>query len=193
MNLPAALVRRMRRNSDRPGPSRLHAVLSHLVEAALVVFGWLVLPALPLAASAIARDWAYLRHYPGSLVRIARHIAATWRSDAISRAWLLHFDPAANGAGTQIVGSCTHCGNCCLHKRCVFLGMDRNERSFCRIYGGKVWRSLPCGSYPLTQMDIDLYACPSFHALQQAPVRDTQVIPIRPLFSGEPQQRTRDQ
>jgi hypothetical protein len=177
----------MRRSVDEPERSRLHGVLSHVVEAALVAFGWLVLPVLPVAAGAIARDWTYLRRYPNSVARIASHIAATWRSDAISRAWVMRFDPAIKQAGPSIVGSCTHCGNCCLHKRCVFLGMDRDERSFCRIYGGRVWRLLPCGAYPLTQADIDLYACPSFRALPEPPGRDARVIPIRPVFSGQRQ------
>jgi hypothetical protein len=188
---PAALARRLRRAVDARGPSLVHAVLSRGVEAVVVVvLGWLALPLLPFAASAIARDWSYLRHYPRTLVRIAAHIAGTWRSDAVSRAWLLRFDPgAAKPAGTRVVGQCTHCGNCCLHKRCVFLEFDADGRSFCRIYGGKVWRQLPCGAYPVSQLDIDLYACPSFHTVPELTMPGTRLIPIRPVFSGERQER----
>jgi hypothetical protein len=190
MNLPAAFARRLRRGADAEGPTLVHAGLGRGVEALLVVLAWLALPLLPFAASAIAGDWSYLRRYPGTLRRIASHIAATWRSDAVSRAWVLRFDPpGARVAGTRVVGQCTHCGNCCLHKHCVFLGFDAGGRSFCRIYGGKVWCQLPCGAYPVSQLDIDLYACPSFHTVPEPGPTGTRVIPIQPVFSGERQGR----
>jgi hypothetical protein len=192
VNLPAVLARKRRRGGDALGPALLHALLSRAVEATLVVLAWSLLPLLPFAACAVGRDWSYLRRYPQTVGRIASHIAATWSSDAVSRAWVLRFDPSAKAAASRVVGSCTHCGNCCLHKRCVFLGFDAGGRSFCRIYAGKVWRHLPCGAYPVSQTDIDLYACPSFHTLPEpAPARQ-RVIPIRPVFSGERQDRERE-
>jgi hypothetical protein len=187
MNLPSALARRLRRGAEASGLSLAHAALGRAAEAVLVVFAWLMLPLLPFAASAIAGDWSYLRRYPRTLGRIASHIAATWRSDAVSRAWLLRFDPAAKADAGRVVGQCTHCGNCCLHKRCVFLDFDGSDRSFCRIYGGKVWRQLPCGAYPVSQLDIDLYACPSFHTVPEPGPAGPRVIPLRAVFSGERQ------
>jgi hypothetical protein len=189
MNLPAALTRRLKRGAEAPATSPLHTVASLALEALLVGSAWLILPVLPFAASAIAHDWSYLRRYPRTLLRIGSHIAATWRDDAISRAWVLRFDPAVTAEGRRVVGSCTHCGNCCLHKECIFLAFDGNARSFCRIYGGKVWRMLPCGRYPVTQADIDLYDCPSFNTVLEPSAAGPRVIPIRPLFSGERQDR----
>jgi hypothetical protein len=184
MNLPTAIARRLRRSEADGAASRLHAVLGRAIEAVAVTASWLLLPALPFVASAIARDWSYVRRYPGTLTRIHRHILASWRSDAVSRAWALHFDPLARVDGNRITGSCTHCGNCCLHKQCVFLGFEHGERSFCRIYGGRVWRLLPCGAYPTSKMDIDLYACPSFRAVRNPDAGPARVIPIHPVFSG---------
>jgi hypothetical protein len=161
----------------------IHGAMGRSIEFVLVWIGWLVLPVLPVMASAVARDWSYVVHYPGTLKRISRHILATWRSAAVSRAWVQRFDKHSDSGRARIVGSCTHCGNCCLHRDCVFLGFDAEARSFCRIYGSAVWRKLPCGAYPVSQRDIELYSCPSFRALPQA-VDGRKVIPIQPAFDG---------
>ena len=123
----------------------------------------LLLPVAPVIASFIAADASYCRRYGNTLGRAFRHIGAQFKSRAFSR-WIFYRDPPA-GQRADIVGGCTHCGNCCLHRQCVFLDWSAEGHSRCRIYGRPFWRLLACGRYPESAMDIELYACPSFAAV----------------------------
>src|SRR5262245_40429144 len=77
--------------------------LARAAEAATLCTGWLLLPALPLLAAAIARDWDYLRRYPGSIVQLTHHIRATWRGRVLTRILLRKFEPAALRQSARIV------------------------------------------------------------------------------------------
>jgi hypothetical protein len=138
---------------------------AHAVECLAVAGGWVLLPVLPLAAAAAAREPAFARRYGSTLAQLTRHIRATWRGRSISRMLVQRFTPASLREPRRILGSCTHCGNCCLFRSCVFLRFDAQGQSRCRIYGGRLWKHLSCGSYPLDAREIELYACPSFKAV----------------------------
>ena len=134
----------------------------------------LLLPLAPFAAAFLARDWAYVRDYAGSIRSAVRHVQGQQRARIVHRvvqASRRGWPPAA-----RISGACTHCGACCLYHSCIFLRMD-DGRSSCRIYGSRFFRRLVCAEYPRTAEDIARYACPSFTA---APVADParRVIPI---------------
>jgi hypothetical protein len=152
--------------------------LARAAELAIILTGWVLLPALPFLAAAIARDRDYVRRYPASLVQLARHIRATWRGRVLTRILLRKFEPTALRQPQRIVGSCTHCGNCCLYRSCVFLRFDAEGRSSCRIYGTQLWQGLTCGKYPVDAEEIDLYACPSFTAVPEANWSARRVIPV---------------
>jgi hypothetical protein len=137
--------------------------IAYAVEGIVVAGGWLMLPALPLVAAAAAREPAFARRYGSTLTRVARHIRATWRGRSISRVLIQRLTPAR--APQRIIGSCTHCGNCCLFRSCIFLQFDEQGQSRCRIYGGRLWKHLSCGSYPVDGDEIELYRCPSFAAV----------------------------
>ncbi len=158
--------------------------LARAVELAIVLTGWALLPILPLLAAGIARDREYLRRYPASLAQITRHIRATWRGRVLSRIMLRWFEPAALRQPQRIVGSCSHCGNCCLYRSCVFLSFDAQGRSSCRIYGGRLWQRLTCGKYPVDGEEIELYACPSFTTAPDAGWSTRRVIPVAPVRSS---------
>ena len=136
----------------------------------------LLLPVAPLIASLIAADAAYCRRYGNTVVRAARHVGAQFRARAFSR-WLFYQAPPA-GQRDDIVGGCTHCGNCCLHRQCVFLDWSVEGHSRCRIYGRGFWRLLACGRYPESALDIGLYACPSFAAVPRSGPSRSRTIPI---------------
>jgi hypothetical protein len=129
------------------------------VELLILAGGILVLPILPFFAALIAGDGRFLVQYFKSISRIFFHIRALHRSHAIERFVVIgrhaHMGP-------KPVGTCTHCGNCCLDRRCVFLQFDGGGQSSCQIYGGAVWKALACAEYPKSQVDIELYQCPSF-------------------------------
>jgi len=76
------------------------------------------------------------------------------------------------------VGTCTHCGNCCLNRSCLFLDFDAAGRSSCRIYGGRFWSVLNCSRYPESRNDIELYRCASFTAVALPDPPARRVIPL---------------
>jgi len=154
------------------------AVFARALEFAIVLTGWVLVPILPLLAAVIARDRQYVRRYPASVAQVTRHIRATWRGRALSRILVRKLGPAALRQPQRIVGSCTHCGNCCLYRSCVFLRVDERGQSSCRIYGGRLWKRLTCGEYPVDAYEIDLYSCPSFAALPDPAASSRRVIPV---------------
>ena len=169
--------------SARIATGRSVAGLARGVELALVLTGWALVPILPLLAAVITRDWQYVRRYPASLVQVTRHIRATWRGRALSRMLVRKLRPAVLRQPQRIVGSCSHCGNCCLYRSCVFLRIDEQGSSSCRIYGGRLWKQLTCGEYPVDAYEIELYSCPSFTALPERAESTRRVIPVVPADS----------
>lgn len=136
-----------------------------------------LLPLGPFVASAIARDASYARRYKATLIRGAAHARAMLRDRAISR-YLLRRRRSAGAPREHIVGACTHCGNCCLNRSCLFLDFDAGGLSRCRIYGSRFWGLLNCSRYPESRNDIELYRCASFTALAAPDAPRHRVIPV---------------
>jgi len=160
---------------------RCAAFLARSIEVAVLGLGWMVLPIWPVVAAAIARDSSYVRRFPHTLGAVVRHIRSTWRAHAIERFLMRRFGPEIPAQSGAIAGECTHCGNCCLYRNCVFLSLDAHGQSSCRIYGGRVWEALACGDYPVDRPDIALYRCPSFTVVPAPISGDANVIPIFPV------------
>jgi hypothetical protein len=100
------------------------------------------------------------------------------RDRAISR-YLLRPRRAARAKPREhIVGACTHCGNCCLNRSCLFLDFDDGGRSRCRIYASRFWGLLNCSRYPESRNDIELYRCTSFTAVPGPDAPRHRVIPV---------------
>ena len=173
----------------RPAAARAQdralGLLVRAAELAIVGLGFAVLPVWPFVAAVIARDVGFVRRYPRALRASARHIGGLLRGRSIAR-YLLGAMRPGRRQRDQIAGECTHCGNCCLFRTCVFLAYDALGQSRCRIYGGRLWRALACGDYPIDGEDIELFACPSFVAWPV--VQDARrVIPIASVgFSPTP-------
>jgi hypothetical protein len=150
--------------------------LANAAELAIVALGYLALPLWPFVATAVARDLSYLRRYPATLRQVVRHIQGTLRGRSVAR-FLLQKMGQRRTQREQVVGACTHCGNCCLYRGCLFLSYDARGQSRCGIYGGRVWKMLACGDYPINGEEIELYECPSFVAVP-ASRGGRKVIPI---------------
>ena len=71
----------------------------------------------------------------------------------------------------QITGQCTHCGRCCIDQKCVFLALDDQSQSRCRIYGNWYWQRTNCGKYPQSGREIQVYECPSYSAMPMRVIR----------------------
>jgi hypothetical protein len=160
-------------------PPRLETVASWLargLEYSATGLMFALLPLGPFVASAIARDASYARRYRATLLRGAAHARAMLRDRAISRYLLRR--RRARMPRERIVGACTHCGNCCLNRSCLFLDFDASGRSRCRIYGSRFWGLLNCSRYPESRNDIELYRCASFTALPAPDALRHRVIPV---------------
>ena len=154
---------------------------------------FLLLPIGPFVVSAIARDPSYARRYKTTIVRGAAHARGMLRDRAISRYLLRRRRNATVAPKERIVGACTHCGNCCLNRSCVFLEFDDGGRSRCHIYGSRFWGLLNCSRYPESRNDIELYRCASFTALPAPDAPRRRVIPVWrvdvPTAEAEPVER----
>jgi len=162
----------------------------------LAGFMGLFVPVAPFVASAIARDLSYLRDYRRTVLKGASHLRGQVQSRAFSRYVL--YGRLPKPVDEAVVGQCTHCGNCCMHRRCIFLDWSPEGDSRCRIYKSGFWKKLACGRYPESSLDISLYDCPSFTTVpvtEMAPRR--RVIPLVPVSEPvprpEPMQRQRAQ
>ena len=149
--------------------------LAGAIELAVIGLSYLALPLWPFGAAAVARDFSYVRRYPATLRRAVLHVQGALRGHSVFRFVLeklgqrkLRRDP--------MVGACTHCGNCCLYRGCLFLAYDAGGQSRCRIYGGRVWKMLACADYPINSEEVVLYDCPSFVAMPRPEAR--KVVPI---------------
>jgi hypothetical protein len=161
--------------------------LARAAEYLGVATGFLLLPFVPFAASAVARDWSYSRRYAATLGRSPGHLRAILRDRAISRFLVQRLGGAQPATQERIVGACTHCGNCCLSRSCLFLDFDEAGRSSCRIYGTSFWNSLSCSLYPANSRDIELYRCPSFSTVPEPEPRRRPVIPLRVVETLSPE------
>lgn len=146
------------------------------LEAAVFGAVWLLLPVWPAVAAALTRDGDDLRRYGATLGRVTRHIRAQWRSHSLARMLAQRLTPPVLRRPQRVYGSCTHCGRCCLERACLFLAFDGEGRSSCRIYGGRLWKSLSCGQYPGSAGDIALYGCPSFSTAGEAEARTRGIV-----------------
>jgi hypothetical protein len=175
---------RVARVRARSAVTALLSVAAHALEAAVVGCAWVLLPVWPLVAAAVARDARYVRTYVRTLERMTTHIHATLRAHAIARFVGAKLSPARREA---IGGACTHCGNCCLYRSCVFLDFTPAGESRCRIYGRRIWKLLACGDYPASRVDIELYDCPGYSVQGPAHVAaGRKVIPIRLQGTARP-------
>jgi hypothetical protein len=157
-----------------------------LIEVAVLAFGWFMLPVWPFVGLAITRDITWLRRYLRTLGAVMRHLEGLWRAHAIERVLLPRFGVSKPAQRGTITGECTHCGNCCLNRSCIFLSFDAQGRSSCQIYGSRLWDALACGDYPVDRIDIALYRCPSFTVVSTPAGVDAKVIPIFPVQVAEP-------
>lgn len=128
----------------------------------------LMLPVLPALVAMLARDTASLVNYGLTLRRSVRMLSAMARTRVIPRSLKRRWQEASSA---RIEGTCTHCGNCCVQRSCVFLSFDAAGQSACVIHGSALWRLTSCGRYPIDGADIAVYACPSYRI----------AIPITPI------------
>jgi hypothetical protein len=186
-------ARHWREKRHHPRLEAIAARLARGLEYGATGLMFVLLPIGPFVASAIARDTSYARRYRTTVIRGAVHARGMLRDRAISRYLLRRRRNAAAAPKERIVGACTHCGNCCLNRSCLFLEFDDAGRSRCHIYGSRFWGLLNCSRYPESRNDIELYRCESFTAVPAPDAPRHRVIPVWrvdvPATEAEPVER----
>jgi hypothetical protein len=129
---------------------------------------FLFLPAMPLMMSLVFWRRDFASSYLQTLKRCLIHVKALREGPA------LHYFTEVAGrvpkVPAKIQGHCVQCGNCCMEHRCVFLVPMGENKFGCGIYDSH-WRKFSnCGSFPLSQYDIDRYACPSYFVGKTIPI-----------------------
>lgn len=150
----------------------LTRLFSRSVEALALGAMTVLLPLSPITCALLSGQPSYLRQFRGTFIKSARYTRALKRSRVISRN-LQRKLTASTGKTEIIQGSCTHCGQCCVDRSCVFLQWSDTGTSQCAIYGNWYWKQTSCGSYPIDGESIAVYDCPSFKS-----------IPIKVVRSG---------
>ena len=148
------------------------ARLSRPIELLVIGTMFIGLPMAPLLMAALSGRLADAIEYRRSLRLAFRHLTEMQRSGSASRyiRWRASGrQPSRLEPDERIEGTCTHCGQCCTNKACVFVQFDALGRSSCRIYDTAFWRWLSCGSYPVSREDIEVYRCPSFRVIRIQP------------------------
>jgi hypothetical protein len=139
--------------------------VAQLLQGIAVTFLAVTLPLSPFVCAVLAGDARYLWRYFETLRRCAGMIRQMVRADVIARRILIELSPKVTLPDQHVVGECTHCGKCCIHKSCVYLEFDAENKSRCAIYNNWFWKKTSCGEYPVNANEIEVYDCPSFRAV----------------------------
>ena len=146
----------------------LRGLFAGVVSKAYLYSLYCFLPVMPLLASIVFWRRKYVAQYAQTLKKCVIHVQAMGEGPA------LHYFSEVAGQVRQvppdIQGSCVQCGNCCMDHRCVFLEALGNNQFGCGIYGSYWRRFSNCGSFPLSQHDIDRYSCPSYYVVDEKPI-----------------------
>jgi hypothetical protein len=176
------------RNSS---PLRLtyRSALAAAIELAVLAALFVTLPLSPIAIFLLSGDRSYVVRYVATMRRCAAMFKAMRRHGVIQRNLPPGLDTRSNdleGAQPeQITGQCTHCGRCCIDQKCVFLALDDQGQSHCRIYGNWYWQRTNCGKYPQSGRDIQVYDCPSYSAMPMRVIRIQRLkVDTAPLTRG---------
>jgi hypothetical protein len=184
MTIPNARASR-RRETRTPVAVRLHRGFEavHYVHRSLTLRNLLVklitfvyigglyilIPVLPVVASLIFLKKKYVLEYTATLKKLKIHIDAL-REGSVAYYFSSLFNLVTEPA-VEIAGNCIRCGECCMNKRCVFLEQIGEKEYQCGVYHSPLRKFSNCGAYPVSQRDIDRYACPSYYVIQQIPIK----------------------
>jgi hypothetical protein len=155
-----------------PGPIGDIAVqaLTRVIELIILGVLFVLLPLSPVGCFLLSGDRRHLAQYWLTIRKAAAMLMAMMEARVIQRNVL----PALNleaAEPEQVIGECTHCGRCCIDKKCVFVKFDGQGHSRCGIYGNWFWRRTNCGRYPISASEIAIYQCPSFVSIPIRVVR----------------------
>jgi hypothetical protein len=160
----------------------MRELLSYLCSV-LLLSGFIVfLPVGPPILFLVTGKKRFLFHYFRTIKAAIIHMNALVDNRSVYRFFFRQIGEPPE-APARIGGRCSHCGNCCLSRKCIFLENSADGRYLCGIYDLPVRKLTNCGQYPVSQRDIDMYACPTYYVIRE--------IPITPRSSMTPAPRSR--
>ncbi len=130
---------------------------------------YILLPLLPVLSSLIFLKRKYVSEYRTTIKKFVVHLEAL-REGSVSY-YISNLFNLVSEAPVEIGGSCVRCGECCMNKRCVFLEQINEKEYQCGVYHSPLRKFSNCGAYPVSQRDIDRYACPSYYVIKQIPIK----------------------
>lgn len=145
--------------------------IAQFAQVICLAFLALTLPLSPIGIALLAGNVRYLQNYRSTIKRHARMIIQMAKANVIARGVVRKLSPKLilqAVANQRIVGDCTHCGQCCIHKSCVYLEFDGANHSRCGIYNNWFWKKTNCGDYPISAHEIAVYDCPSYRSVAVA-------------------------
>ena len=162
--------------------------LSCAFQAVLLATMALLLPLAPFACAVLSGQMRFLWRYAKTIEQSANSLRALYRADVIARnferAFIERLLPAQvrqhRALHDGVQGDCTHCGQCCLDRHCVFLDWTAAGLSRCSIYNNRFWKLTSCGKYPIDSRSIAVYDCPSFKAIPVRVMRSVQDAGCKP-------------
>ena len=134
----------------------------------------LTVPFWPPMLTVMTGQMKHTRRYFTTIRKGFTHLHALIKMRAVHR----YFSGEANTPEAQVAenigGFCNRCGQCCLERRCMFLEKQNDQEYLCGIYGTWLREHTHCGAYPINQIDIDLYKCPTYFVIEpKIPLRST--------------------
>lgn len=129
----------------------------------------LFLPLGPLLLTLATGKKKFVLNYFLTLKKTVIHLRELMTKGSVMRFFESHLADD-NGPAAEIGGHCNRCGNCCLNRKCLFLEQHGENHYLCGIYGSPLRKLTNCGEYPISQRDIDLYACPTYYVIGRIPV-----------------------
>ena len=147
------------------------SLYARVISFALYASIALTMPLWPLMLTIMTGQFKHTRRYFTTIRKGFTHYDALLKNRAVQR----YFSegtkvPKANIA-ENIGGFCNHCGQCCLERRCMFLEQKNAQEYLCGIYGTWLRDHTYCGAYPINQIDLDLYNCPTYYVIKPETIK----------------------
>ena len=171
----------LKQNNQRQDGPMFATLISQATQAFCIAFLIITLPLSPIGIALLAgpsRGRRYLRHYVDTVRRTARMTQQMLKADVVARRMLIKLSRYKSASLERVVGECTHCGNCCINKSCVYLEFDHNLHSRCAVYNNWFWKMTRCADYPINALEIALYSCPSYSTAASAGIITEQPVKI---------------
>ena len=126
----------------------------------------LTMPLWPLMLTVMTGQLKHTKRYFTTIRKGFTHYDALLKNRAVQRYFSEGAKVPKAAVAENMGGFCNRCGQCCLERRCMFLEKQNDSEYLCGIYGTWLRENTYCGTYPINQVDLDLYNCPTYFVIK---------------------------